>query len=327
MAIAFISVGVLLAIAPADAEVRVALTSPPECPALPQLRDDIEAATGGSVGTGAPADFDVRVTPHDGRYELRVATRGTGEDPPEIRTIMDADCSALVRAAAVMIAVAIEPVALAERRVQRPSPIQRTTPATVGPSDRVAESRPDGTAPRQPSTRRRAHRVLLAALGGVSTGAVPDVAPALVGVVGGALGPLRLEGSVEHVFERAVAIVPGARIAAASTGGGITLAFEVQAGAVILFAGTGVRAGILRGSGRGSRVRGRTAREPWVAVPILFGAEWPARSRLAVRAQVEASVGARRASLALDGAAGPWVGFRRAPVGFAAVLGPIVRLP
>lgn len=172
-----------------------------------------------------------------------------------------------------------------------------------------------------------AHRFVAGGLFGASVGVVPAPTLSMGGWAGYAYGPLRLELSGSHALARAEALEPGVEIAFSSSGGGAMVVAASSFGPVLGLLGAGLRAGVIRGGGRGERVIGRTVRDWWLSVPLMAGLAWPAKARIALRGQLELSIAGRRPAIVIGGPEGMVGELRRAPVGFSALVGPQIRLP
>lgn len=323
----------LAVVAPEDARLPVALdwSAPPGCASQAELEDDIARLTGARLAEGEQAErLEVRISTVQDGYAMALRRTRADGSTADLRELVAADCGVLARAAALIVAVGVDPLATAaqvetlERAAARAEPVLAPSPATdVAPAPVV---RPATVSP-PVRARRWRHRFVMGALGGLAIGAVPGPSGSVGGFVGYAFGPLRFELGGEHTFARRRTLDDGVRVAASSSGGGLLVAITPQLGPLVGVFGTGVQAGVLRGTGSGARVAGSDALDWWAAIPLVAGLEWPARSRIALRVQAELAISLRRPALTVRSGGDPAGGFRRAEATARVLAGPIVRLP
>lgn len=332
--------GLLVAAEPAELvglPVVVHWSAPAECASEAELVADIESlADARLVPSAEPHVVEVRVEATATGYALALTHTPPGGAAREVSALSASECRSLARAAALIVAVSVAPVRAATRvdQLERAAALAQSDELELQPQP-LASSRSPGTSPSAaadpiPPPRRIskwAHRFIAGGLGGVAFGVVPGPTGLLSGWAGYAYGPWRIELAGEHAFARTQPLQSGVAIEASSSGGGASVVLAPALGSVILLAGIGLRAGVLRGSGRGERVVPQPTSDWWLSVPLTAGLAWPATGRVALRAQVETSVAARRPGISIGSPTGPIAGFRRAPLGLAVVLGPEIRLP
>lgn len=161
-------------------------SAPVGCPSAAELRQGIELRLGRPLGP-REAQIDARVDPGEGGYRLtlRAEARGVSEQ----RTLDADDCGALTAAAALIVALAVDPVAVAE--------VMESTaePDALPPAPRRRSASPG------PSTPESAARGFLGGLlrvgAGVGLGAGPGATavPSLSGGLRWGRARLELEGS------------------------------------------------------------------------------------------------------------------------------------
>jgi hypothetical protein len=303
--------------------------APEGCPPREAVLEDLQRLTGGEVDPSAPnvVVVDAAIVREDGGYTLRLGARA----------LHDLDCDLLAKAAALMVAVDIAPIATAQRvgvgapamQVQPPADVTRE-PVDVTPVREPIVASPPRTAARPAPRARTAwtHRFLAAANGGLALGIVPGISGSVGGRVGWGFGPLRLEVVGLHTIRRTDEVIDGASIRASSSGGGVHVLYAPTAGPIVPMLGAGFEAGVLAGRGLGDAVQPRPVRAAWTAVALVVGLAWPAEGRIALRAGAEALVTTLRPGLHLQSVAGEAVpAFRVPPAGLRVMIGPEIRLP
>jgi len=278
---------------------RVALqwTAPPECPDRDALLQAI-ARRLHDPPAAEQARVDARVVRDGARFTLHL--RLAVGSRSETRELHDASCAALVDAAAVRVAAAIEPPGAAPDLVPAPPPAITPTPdpaapdtATPQPSDPIpppdppqpptpqpvpaAASAPSDMSPR-PGGFVRLH-------GGAELGALPGPTGAL-GLAAGALWPrLRLELRGTFLAPRTTAgAPPNARVLLVAAG--LHACARLGRGALEVPLCAGVEAGAMRGAARGLD-SGSTATAAWLAAALGAGLNWHVGRRLGVWVALE----------------------------------------
>ncbi|MCA9650748.1 MAG: hypothetical protein H6712_31095 [Myxococcales bacterium] len=310
-------------VTPAPAEPVLRWTGPPECPGEAWMLDAV------SRYVGRPLDDEVvRATGRieredDGRLRLELRLRGA-EGGEELRELRDVDCGVLSDAAALMIAVAIDPEAAIEHvgeapvgeEVPQPQPepvavpVDEAEPVAQPPASRAPEAspRPEPTTltstpdePRScgPGPRRRRGDAAprgpaclgLGARLALQWGPLPRLGPGMGGDASLLWPRLRLSAGGTFFFAQPARVDPQGRV-----GGDVRLGVAHLRACGRLGRGTlelslcgGGEAGALRGIGVGIEHPLR-ARLPWVAVLGDGSVAWSPMRRLALRAELGAVV-------------------------------------
>lgn len=308
------------------------------CPTEQALRSDVESLAGAPILEDPGAEVvDAKVTAIESGFALDVARRSASGEKIETRHLEAETCDPLARATALIVAVNVAPLRVsttvrtwereaAEAKTQpkpevtkpEPEPEPEPTPAPVFEPPPPRTPRPD---------RDWEHRFIAGGLGGIGVGSVPVVGGMLAGWAGYAYGPFRLELSGQHTFATTEDISQGIAVRASASGGGATFVFAPRLSPIRALVGTGIRAGVLAGAGRGERVDSRDATDWWMTIPVIVGAAYPADFWVALRGQAEVWVGLRRPAIEIRADSDPLGGFRTAPVGLSVLIGPEFRLP
>ena len=141
--------------------------APAGCPSRDDLRAKIARLLGGDIRVPQGGDIKARaVVAHGQTWSLAIETELAGR--PGRRSIEAASCQDLADATALIIALMIDPNAVAARATQ-PKPVPATPPAETGPA---------------PQKERRAMQYLLGIHGAGSYGTLPSVDVGLGGGIG-----------------------------------------------------------------------------------------------------------------------------------------------
>lgn len=306
------------------------LDAPAACPGADDLHDEITRLLGPIERRVEGISVHGRITPSSAGWVLELEL---GTLPVERRRVEARDCVVLVRAAALMAAVALEPVATSTRIAAwvEPGPApavvapEAVRPPAASESSPVRPVRPAAAvvAPR----RGRALQFVAAAFGGVGVG----LAPRITGVVHGELGlgwpRLQILVGGLHGFARTRAVASGIGIRASSSVATLHALARVPAGPLALELGGGLEAGAIVGAGTGPAVVAKTARAPWVALAGRVGLTWPRHGRVALGVRVDAVLAVARPGIALQRSDGPQTVFRTPTVLVRALGGVVLRLP
>lgn len=191
-ALAAVWLGLAGASSPPNADVpepALSWSAPATCPDATWARASLASQLRGAL----PADTVVQIdiVPASPGFAATIAVRGNSTDTPFApRRLVAGDCEALARAAVLVVAVAIDPIAVVgpsdpqdaadpPPSFDLPEPLPRTRPSPVGPSTPITGPLVDRTAP--PSTPRspaRWHHALR-----ITGGVGSTIIPALTGVV------------------------------------------------------------------------------------------------------------------------------------------------
>lgn len=325
-----ILVRLLVAAAPSEEvglPVAVTFGAPPECGTQAEIEDDIARLGGARSLARAEAAQRIAIEIHTTAtgYEMLLTRALADGSHADARTLDGPDCRVLVRAAALIVVVGIDPLGAAARLDVRTDEVapREVAPPIVAPSEPRTIVAPPPRATRAPKWR---HRFRAGALGGLAVGHVPGVSGSVGGWLGYAYGPLRFELAGDHVFAR-TRVDDGIGVIASSSGGGFTFVIAPRLGPVLGLFGTGLQVGALRGRGKGPRVMGIDAIDWWATIPVVIGLEWPPQSRVALRMQGELGIAVRRPGLVVEAAGDARGGFRRPEATARVLVGPTLRLP
>lgn len=279
--------------------------APVGCPAGPELRRGIERRLGRTLAPGE-ANVDAQVEPRaQGGYRLVLRTSAAGV--VDERTLEADDCRALADATALVVALAIDPVAVAEAMEafaadDEVEPPRETPPVGPAPARREAtttelRSTTDSGEASEPAERSRPEGLLRVGAG-VGLGALPGVTfvPSLAAGLRWRRARLELEGT--YWIPRVSEPVDGARVAvqlgtAAVRGCGQLGRDRLEAPLC-----GGVQLGGMRGRGQGAP-NAHAAVGPWVALEASVGLSWWFRPRWALAGGFAAAVPLRTPSFEL----------------------------
>lgn len=318
---------VLLALGgePTDASSSIELVwdAPAECPTVEAVREDIAALVREDSVRG-PVHAEGRLTALDGRYTLEIAVQGP--DDASTRTLEGDACAPLARAAALIVAVAADPMGAADPVHREPAPIA-IEPTAVRPRPVVqAETRvvPVVTEPVWPRWR---HRVALSAHGGAVIGIAPATTGGIEAEIAWLFGPIRIGAIGSHWFARTTRPFEEAGIRASVSGGGVRACYAPKGGSLEFPLCTGLEISAVVARGEGDRVVSHLQRDWMLALPASVGLDAPIGRRLVLRARLEALVGLRRPLFELRSGGATAATYRSSIVGLRIVIGAGVRLP
>lgn len=305
-------------LAPSEAEIDVAplrwVADVERCPSAATVRATVEDLAGRWPSRHElEVDAFVREEPNAWTMVLTVVMSGRVH-----RQQLEAEsCSALARAAALIVAVSIDPIASATTvPVPLEDPTPTSTPTRRGPASVSSRATPEGSGSRV----RRSIRPTFGAGWAVITGMTP-------GVSSGPALSLGLDFDRAYVGLSGRGVLPrdaeGARVFGGTVAGRGCFASRPQAVRGVLCAG--IEAGALqaRGTGQGAR----TQRYPWLAGLVGAGLRWWFADRVALTADVEgaAAVFDARVVLGPVDVREPRVVFTNPRVGVRAGLGFEIR--
>lgn len=301
---------------PAAGPERIQWQAPAGCPDVEAVRTHLEDLTGDPV----ELDFDVvgSVETSEAGYRLRLtvdlATQ-FGE-----RTLEATDCGLLARAAALIIALELDPIATADRHLnpvhptahepvtpttptQRPAAgAEASVPQPSQPAERSPRPDPDLRA-RQPPVPPRRKGIEASLSAGVAFSLTPRTTGGVDGMVGWRYGPLRVRILAQHWVRTTQLLEPGAGIVAGLSGAGLRTCYALTAPRVEVPLCAGADAAALHGRGEGALVSGRRFAEPWAAAAFDLGVEVQLNPRvsLPIRLGVVVPVLRSRVHLVRDG--------------------------
>ena len=357
-----VSGALALASAPAPAEaatpagLELEWKGPDGCPDTAQVRALIDRLVGEPTGSMAGVSTQVRavVSPVDEGYEVDLWARQG--DAVDRRRFEASRCSALANATALVVAVALRPMAVAG--TLGPPPVQK--PTSVGeaeqpevasadevppPSDSEAEA-PKVSASRsgerrsepseEPPAEARARPRLRPRLGlglslGPGIGVLPSVSAELRGSVSVLLRRWRIGAFAMFWTPASSAVDPDAAVVssieARMVGGGIRGCHTWTRGRLEFPLCAGLAGGSMRGLGEGGTVQPRVVRSPWVAAEAGPGLGFSLGPRVTLGLSVDAIVAVARPGFDIRMGNTSIAIFRASPVGGRASLGVEVRLP
>lgn len=307
----------------------LAWDAPASCPSAEAFTARVRRRLDGRA-PGPPAAIAARITTSPSGYALTLDA-SIGNGAPTRRGVVGSSCEELADAAALIVAVAVDPVFVVAETVVAPV-VPEVTATAVGPApppsparspDTVdaARPRPGAVSPVAP----RGIGVGLRAGAGAWFGALPRVGPTIaVDVVIGARRSLRAEIGALAIVRQRTTVAPGAGAELWLATAVVRGCFAPAVGRVRPTACLGVTAGALGGRGRGVAVQSTAAIEPWVSATIATGLGVSLTRRLELVARVEGHVHARRPGFHLD-AVGPV--HRVAPTSVTALAGLQAVLP
>ncbi len=299
---ASLAAGAPVAAQPLPSGLALQWSAPPQCPTAAQVSDAVARLLGRPLAEGpSPCVARARVQPlrrRGWRLRLSIATRGA----PRHRTLEGASCVAVTDAAALVLALAIDPEAVASRPAAPAPPEAPQPPPAPAPPPQpppplpppVAVARPEPAPPR-PSRPLRWH-LRAAVFGDVGSLPAATVGPSLA--VGLSYGALRVEAYAVYAAPQRAALDRGGGdfdlVGAGLSGCGLARVGRFDLGGC-----GGLEAGSLRGAAYGV-ARPGSGSAPWLAV--TFGAAARARlsSRWGVLAQVGGAAPLRRPEFVID---------------------------
>jgi hypothetical protein len=326
-----IDAAALLLVLAAPPEPAIDWSAPAGCPGqaevLAQARaligDPTEAAMREVAIRGA-----IEATPVGFSLDIDVRTpSGTTH-----KTAYAGDCTVLGGVAALMVAVAVDPVQTADtlhigagRAVEAPAsaaeagletgaaipspddappPDAARRPSEPQPAPRDAAPVPVAAADAAPAAlpRARSVRGFARVSGSIGSGLVPELDAGLAAGAGLLAAYLRAELVAFHVFARD-ARYPAPSTAGASIaawGGSLRVGPRVRLRTVELHALGGLTVAALTASGFGAR-NARNEADAWIALALLPGVRWEPIPRLAVGADLEAEAALRRPAFLVSG--------------------------
>jgi len=305
------------------AQVQVTMPVRPDCPTAAEVARDIETLIGEPV-----PPIDVQLGVRDTSEGVVADLAYTAAEQTQRRSIPGATCADVVNAAAVVVAVGVDPVAVRETLqpvLQTPTPevpeVVEPPPALPMTAEAEPEPVPPAPAfapPAEPRPRRRRPSFGAFARGGLGLSELPEP----MGWVGGGLqlglGGLRVELSAQHLFDQRIVHRDNENAGAdvSLTSARPAACWTPRLGAFTLGGCVGLDLGVARGRGFGLDDPG-TGRALWVAVTPGFRAHWHPTRRFFVGLVLDVPVTLRRATLTIDdfeaplvqtGVAGVWTG-------------------
>ncbi len=261
-------------------------SAPLGCPSVDELRQGIERRLGRSLDD-ADVQVDAQIVVQEGGY--RLVLQSEAGDVVERRTLDADDCGALTDATALIVALAVDPVAVAGGMELWSTAPESSESATPKNPRRATPTGPPSRSAAVPESSRRLEGGLLRVAGGVGLGAVPGITGAfsLAGGLRWRRARLELEGA--YWIPRRSEPVDGASVqiqlgTAAVRGCGVLARDRLEAPLC-----GGLQLGGMRGAGAGSP-NARTAQGLWLAVDAGVGLSWWFRPSLGLAGGFSAAV-------------------------------------
>ncbi len=295
---------VLLGVASAAVELR--WEAPAGCPDAETTAARIAARTGDRIGPD-PVAIDARVVTAGSGYALTMTLARSGAAPLH-RAVASDRCDELADATAIIVAVALDPVFLAEQARATIAP--PSLPTADPPRAPPAQARPPTptTAPRDGAVAppsKPPFGVALRPSVGAWFGALPGIAAAIgIDVVVPARRALRVELGALAIPRRRTTVAPGAGAQLWLATAVLRGCFAPAVGRIRPMACVGIVGGAIGGRGRGPAVQSSAAVQPWVSAVAATGLEVAIVRRFGVFARVEGHAHLRRPGFHLD-AVGP----------------------
>ncbi len=350
---------------PAPIAVELRWTGPATCSDAEPLRRAFERFTGRPLSTmsRAPTRVEVVIVAEGDALVMELSARtGAAMDRRSLRA---ARCDDLAGAAALIVAVALQPVEVA-RRTQPPRREEALTAPTapldprlvtdtesaraplplrdsVSPAPDAANTtpRPARSTSRSPSPNssasrhgRSASRPRASSLRGTLAASIGGAFGLTPGIGAGLLGAAALRGrrwSVgvlgHHWFPRDTPVVQDTAIRVDLTAGGLQGCWIPQAGPLELPLCAGGELGSMSGQGRGPRVESRRARALWAGAHAGIGLAFAPHPVVALRTSVEGIATLRQPAFDLERGGQRTERFRASPAGVRGALGIELRFP
>ncbi|MEM7151360.1 MAG: hypothetical protein AAF799_00890 [Myxococcota bacterium] len=283
----------LVALAVGDPAVSVRWEAPPECPE----RAEVESRLAALVDPAARGQAEARIDGEGPGY--RLSLRVETADAAVTRRFDAASCDSLATAAAVVIAVAVDPLAATSKSLVPDPP---TTPVPGEPTPRAApSSRPVVRARADAAEEPRSRPQTLAL--GLHAGAAAGVLPGAHGVGHLAVGPQwsrwELLVTATHRLGRFASHESGGGAQIFASSAGVAAGPLIRRGRFIVHLRSGVEGGVMVAEGRGLDITRLVAR-PWVAATVQPGVSYAATSWLALHGALTFGAAITRPTFALD---------------------------
>jgi len=298
-------------------EPAIEWSAPPGCPGQAQVLEQARALIGDPTAAAAMQELTLRgvIEPDAAGFLLDIDVRTPSGATR--KTARAEDCMVLAGVAALMVAVAVDPVQTTDTLELWPGPaaVPEPEPGPVIPepiAPPVLE--PRATEPAAlaevaatevtPTARPRARSVrgFARISGSIGSGLVPDLDGSLAVGTGLLAARVRVELVAFHVFARDARYPAPASAGAtiAAWGGSVRAGPRVRLGALELHALAGVSVAALTAAGFGARNQ-RDRADTWVALGLIPGVRWEPVPRVALGFDLEADAALRRPAFAVSG--------------------------
>jgi hypothetical protein len=333
----------LAAPAPAPAQlpptpVDLRWSAPAECPDAEAFLHATEELVGRTLAIDEHAELrvDGRVTAGEGVYVLQLRF-GDGEDPA--RTLEAAQCDLLVDAGSLVVATRLldalegpsaprvpEPATDPEPSADtEPPPL--TTPSVPSTAEPPPPRSGPQHAPRDTPPTHRPPRAAIAVLGGASFGAQPSVAGTLQGDLALLMPSARVVIGARHGFATAARAGEEFGVRVSATSAHALGCWDPVVGRIDVPVCAGIEIGALVGRGDGRAQTSTMSRQLFATIPLQAGIGWAVRPRLALRADLRATVAVDRPGFHVDTPPGTLELFRMGAGSVAGSVGIELRLP
>jgi hypothetical protein len=305
--VGFAALLVLAVLAAPNEELR--WHAPSECPDAAAVRAMVDTRLGRALAPGV-VEVDARVESIGAegyRLELAIAMAGIRQE----RTLVAQDCELLARASALVIALGVDAIAVAELEHEAlAQPMIPTAPSEIDAPPQRSRAPPTATGRSARTTGRGLHAVL-ALVGGVERGALPGTTGAIDAAVGLRGRGFRLELAGTWLGPRTADAAVGsvrAQLGAVALRGCPELALRRVSFPLCV----GIELGAMRGAGDDAPHH-RTVHGLWVAPTISPGMRVGGPA-LAFVARGEVAIPVQRPSFVLSEPGEPILVFAPAPV-------------
>jgi hypothetical protein len=323
---------------PPPTPVDLRWSAPAECPDAEAFLHATEDLVGRTLAIDEHAELrvDGRVTADQGVYVLKLRF-GDDEDPA--RTLEAAQCDLLVDAGSLVVATRLldaldgpsaprvpEPTVEPSGDAEPPSLTPPSVPVTTAPTRPPPHPR-SHQAPRDAPPTHRPLRVAMAVLGGASFGTQPSVAGTLQGDLALLMSSARVVIGARHGFATTARAGEDFGVQVSATSAHALGCWDPVLGRIDVPVCAGIEIGALVGRGDGRAQTSTTSRQLFAAIPLQAGIGWAVRPRLALRADLRATVAVDRPGFHVDTPGGTLELFRMGAGGVAGSVGIEIRLP
>lgn len=294
-----------------DTPVRLRWAAPPGCPDADAVRSWILALIPAlpAASPGADATATVRVTSDGFAVDVDVELGPDGEALHTARTLQSDDCELLARATAVVIAVGLDPLAVASSLGDASATAREPTPSPAIPAPELVIRGPAVPASDDAATGPRPRRASSFEYGvGAGTGIGGFLLPG-VGI-GVTIAPffgtrrLHIQAVAQYWLPQQVAAedTRDVRAALQMATAGARVCPLLSWGRVRLELCAGVDAGGVFGRGRGAGLEAtRVATDPWAGVVLAPGVRLAVARRVSVGLALEGAISLYRPRFAVEG--------------------------
>lgn len=295
-----------------DTAVRLRWTAPPGCPDAEAVHSWILALSPAlpAASAGADAAATVRATGDGYAVDVEVVLDADAGTVHTSRTLESDACELLARAAAVIIAVGLDPIAVATNLGEAAAKVQKPTTTPVEPEPALTTPRP--AVPEDTDATRPRRRVPRLEYGiGVGTGVGGLLLPR--SGIGVSLAPfvgtrrIHVQTVAQYWLPRQVALDDSRDVRASlqMATAGVRACPLLSWGRLRLELCAGIDAGAVFGRGRGADLEATSvATDPWAGVVLAPSVRLAVAPRVSVGLALEAVISLYRPRFAIDGIPG-----------------------